>query len=238
MTVGDRAGRHVLHLPGLRRRRTRHGERDDAAAVDEQKPADRPSEQQIAATVVEHRVPVHRLGERQAAQRAAENVRQHIDRRLAPLLPAERQILALRRLDALERGDLHALLRGEASGRRRRRAVGLEAGGRRWSVHQLLEIGLPLGDAYDPNREAARRAERVDGRLRRQAVLAQLRGDDFADFVGEARQPARGQLLAADLQQELTIHGRLLPQPMRAGLRRRPWDRRTRALLRWPLLRR
>ena len=95
MAVGDRARRHVLHLAGLRRRRARDRERHDAAAVDEQDPADRPAEQQLAAAVVEHRVPVHQLRERQPAQRAAEHVRQHVDRRLAALLLPEGEVRAL-----------------------------------------------------------------------------------------------------------------------------------------------
>ena len=89
VAVGDRAGRDVLHLRRLRRRRARDRERHDAAAVDEQDPADRTAEQQLAAAVVEHRVPVHRFRKRQRAQRAAEHVGQHVDRRLAALPLAE-----------------------------------------------------------------------------------------------------------------------------------------------------
>ena len=128
VAVGDGAGRHVLHLPGLRRRRARDRERHDAAAVDEEQPANRPPEQQLAAAVFERRVPVHQLRKRDAAQRAAEHGGQHVDRRLAALPPAERQVLAFRRLHALERADLDALLRGEPGGGRRRRPVRLEAG--------------------------------------------------------------------------------------------------------------
>ena len=103
VAVGDRAGRDVLHRAALGARRARDPERHDAAAVGEEQPADRTAEQQLAPAVVEHRVPVHQLREREAAQRAAQHRRQHVHRRLAALLPAEREVVALGRLDALER---------------------------------------------------------------------------------------------------------------------------------------
>ena len=78
-------------------------ERDDAAAVQEQQPANRPAERQLALAVVEPRVPVHVLRERQAAQQAAHHVRQRVDGCPAALALAEREVLALRRLDRFER---------------------------------------------------------------------------------------------------------------------------------------
>ncbi len=200
MAVGDRARRHVLHLAGLRRRRPGDGERHDAPAVQEQHPANRPAEQQLAAAVLEHRVPVHGLRERQRAQRAAENGGQHVDRCLAALPPAEREVLALRRVQALERRHLDALLGRKAGRGGRRRPVRLERGRHRWAVDQLLQIDLALRDADDADGEAARRAERFHRRLGRKAMLAQLRRDDLADLVGQVGQPARRQLLASDLQ--------------------------------------
>ena len=71
MAVGDRARADVLHERRLRGCGAADRERHDAAAVEEQQPADRPAEQQLALAVVEHRVPVHLLRERQAAQHAA-----------------------------------------------------------------------------------------------------------------------------------------------------------------------
>ena len=49
MPVGHRAGAHFLHHRRLREHAAAHDERHDAAAVQEQDPADRPPEQQLAA---------------------------------------------------------------------------------------------------------------------------------------------------------------------------------------------
>ena len=125
--VGDGAGADILHLRGLRGGRARNREGDDAAAVDEQDPPDRAPEEQLAATVVERRVPVHQLRKRQRAQRPAQHVRQHIGGSLAPLPLPIGEVFAFRRLDALERRDLDTLLRGETGGGGRRRAIGLES---------------------------------------------------------------------------------------------------------------
>ena len=70
---------------------------------------------------------MHRLGKRHLAQQAGEHVRQDVDRRLAAMLLAERQVRALRRLEPLERGDLDALFLGEADGCRRRLAAASNA---------------------------------------------------------------------------------------------------------------
>ncbi|MBW8861583.1 MAG: hypothetical protein JF601_04315 [Acidobacteria bacterium] len=37
-------------------------------------------------------------------------------------------------------------------------------------------------------------------------MLAQLRVDDLANLLGQTGQPARGQFLAADFEQQLAIH--------------------------------
>ena len=74
-----------------------------------------------------------------------EDVGQHVDGGLAALLLPERQVGALRRLDALERADVDALFGGEAR-RRRRRAVRGEARGHGRAGDQLLEIGLAFGE--------------------------------------------------------------------------------------------
>ena len=64
-----RRSRRPAPAAPARARRAADRERHDAAAVEEQQPADRPAEQQLALAVVEHRVPVHLLRER--AGRAA-----------------------------------------------------------------------------------------------------------------------------------------------------------------------
>ena len=75
MAVGHRAGRHVLDQRPRGVRRAADRERHDAAAVEEQQPADRTAEQQLALAVVERRVPVHLLRERQVAQHAGRAAR-------------------------------------------------------------------------------------------------------------------------------------------------------------------
>src|SRR6185436_5542875 len=131
---------------------------------------------------------------------------QHVDRGLAALLATEREILALWRLHALERANLDALPGGKAGGGRRGRSVRFECGRDRRPVDQLLEIGLPLGDADDADGEAAGRAECFDRRFRRQPVLAQLGPDDVANLMRQPGKPAGWQLLAANFQQQLAIH--------------------------------
>ena len=206
VAVGDGARRHVLHLSALRRGGAADRERHHAAAIDEQNPADRPAEQQLAAPVVERRVPVHRLRERQPAQRAAEDAGQHVHGRLPALPPAKREVVPFRRLHALERRDLYALLRGEAARRWRRLPVGFERGRHRRTVDQLLEIGLPLRNPRHTHGEPPRRAVGFDRGLGCEPMRAQLGADDVADLHGEHGQPAGGQLLAADLEQQLAIH--------------------------------
>ena len=205
VSVGHRARRDLLHLTRLGRRGTGDRERHDAAAIDEQNPADRPAEQQLAPAVLELRIPVHQFRERQAAQRSAEHVREHVDRRLAPLLLSIGQVGALGGFDALERGDVDALLGREAARGRRRRAVSAEARRNRRAVDQILEIGLPLGETGDPDRQPPRRAVGFGRRLRRQAVRAQLGEDDLANLVRQAGQPAGRQLLASDFEQQFPI---------------------------------
>ena len=57
VSIGDRARSDLLHLTRLRRRGPGDRERHDAAAIDEQNPADRPAEQQLAPAVLEHARP-------------------------------------------------------------------------------------------------------------------------------------------------------------------------------------
>ena len=127
VAVRRRAGRHFLHLTGLRGRLARNREWNDPSAVQKQDPADRPSEEQLAAPVLEQRVPAHQLRERQAAQDGAEHPRQDVHGSLAALLPPEGQVCPFRSFHAFDRRDIHPLLRREAGASWRRRAVGLEA---------------------------------------------------------------------------------------------------------------
>ncbi len=200
MPVGHRAGAHFLHRRRLREHAPAHHERHHASTVQEQDPADRPSEQQFAAAVVQPRVPVHLLGEREFAQRRGEHVRQHVDGGLAAFTADEREIGALRRLDAFQLRDLDAVLAREADGRGRGLTVGTEGRGDGRAAHRLFEIALTFGDARDRGRQAARRREGFDRGAGRQPERGELRGQPVGELLGQRRQPARGELLAPDLQ--------------------------------------
>src|SRR5262249_2434580 len=85
VAIRRRARDDFLHAGTRGARVAGNRERDDAAAIEEENPADGASEEKLAAAVLEPRVPVHQFGERQSPQDAGENVREHIDRRLAAL---------------------------------------------------------------------------------------------------------------------------------------------------------
>ena len=71
MAVGDGARRDVLHLTGLGGGGARDGERNDAAAVEEENPAHRTPEEQLAAAVFKGGIPPHQFREREAPKRPA-----------------------------------------------------------------------------------------------------------------------------------------------------------------------
>ena len=73
MAVGQRARLDVLHQRTGGVRRAADGEGNDTAAIEEQQPANRPAEDELAPPVVERRVPLHLLGKRQVAQHRAEH---------------------------------------------------------------------------------------------------------------------------------------------------------------------
>jgi hypothetical protein len=169
----------------LRRRRSRDREGHDTPTVQKEDPANRPSKQQFAAAVVEHRVPVHQLGEREATQCRPQHLGQHIDRGLAALLLPEREIHTFRRFDALESGDLSTVSRRETDGRLCRRAVGCEACRHRRAVHQFLEIGLALGQTCNADGQAPRSAVGFNGRFGSKTLFLQLSDNDVTDLRGE-----------------------------------------------------
>ena len=123
MAVGERGRFDVEHQRAGGAGRASDRERHDAAAIEEQQPADRPAEQQLPAPVVQLRVPVHLLGEREVAQQGAQQVRQRVDRALAAMPLVVREILPFRRRDARELFERDALLLGEPQPGRCRGAV-------------------------------------------------------------------------------------------------------------------
>ena len=218
VAVGDGPRTDVLDDPALGGLETADHEGHDAPAVEEQDPADRPSEQQLAAAVVQLRVPVHLLRKRQVAQHAGQHVRQDVDRRLAADALPEREVVALRRVHALEIRHLDAVLPREPRRGRRRRPVRPEGGGR---------PAAPSSTSSRSVWRSATRATRTASRLgvlkvstgasgsRRSAFMRAAVG--LADLPGQRRQPAGRDLLAAEFDQQFAIHTRLTPGRPAAG---------------------
>ena len=115
VAVGDGAGRDVLHLAGLRRGRARDRERHDAAAVQNSiQRIGRPNSRspRPSSSIASQCIAFGKLTARAACRASTSGSTSTVG--LAALPPAEREVLALRRLDALERADVDALLRREA----------------------------------------------------------------------------------------------------------------------------
>ena len=100
VAVGQRARLDLLHQRAGGVGRAADGEGHHPSAVEEQQPADRPAEHELASPVVERRVPLHLLGERQVAEHAAEHVGQGVDGALAALALQNDEVFALRGLRA------------------------------------------------------------------------------------------------------------------------------------------
>ena len=164
MPVGDGAGAHVLHARATARRRSRRmSYGHDAAAVEEQQPAHRTAEVKLALPVLELRVPVHRLREREIAQQARQA------RRAArrPMARPRWRLRTARYLPfgvsiSLERVGLDADLAREADGRRRELPIGAARGRDRRTADDFLEVCLPFGDAPHAHGEPPRRRPRLD----------------------------------------------------------------------------
>ena len=206
VAVGQRARLDVLHQRTSGVRRAADGEGNDTAAIEEQQPANRPAEDELAPPVVERRVPLHLLGKRQVAQHRAEHRRQRVDGALAALALEERQVLALRRLGATELLHRHAQLARKADGGRRRLTVRPERRGDGRAADQLFEVLLALGDLGEPRRQPPRRRIRLHRGAGRDAGVLQPRFDMLAELPRQARQPGGRQFLEADFYKELSIH--------------------------------
>jgi hypothetical protein len=124
MTVGQRARFDVEHLRSRRAGCAADGERDHAAAVEKQQPANRAAEQKLPPAVVELRVPVHLFGKRQIAQQADEQLGQRVDRALAALTLLIGEVFAFRGLEPGQAVERHPLLLGKSEPCRRRVSVG------------------------------------------------------------------------------------------------------------------
>ena len=205
MPVGDRAGRHVLHQRARSVRRAADGERHDAAAVEKQQPADRPSEQQLALAVVEHRVPVHLLGKRQVAQHAGEQLGQRVHGALAAHALALGEVGPLRRFLRSSASNATPCLRAKPSAA----GVGSPVRGER---------GRDRGPVTTSSRSSCRSAMRPTHAVRRRGVpdvstgtsaaadLRQPRLEPLRELRVSAGQPGRRQFLDPDFDQQFSIH--------------------------------
>ena len=158
MPVGHRAGSDLLHERCLRNFGATDVVRHDAAAIEEQQPADRAAEAQLALAVIERRVPSHGLRKRQAAQEACHHVGQRVDGCASALTLPDRQISPFWRIDFLERCRLDAVLLRKANGGRRQLPVGGTRRGDRRPGDDFFLVVLPLGDSSHAHRQPPRRA--------------------------------------------------------------------------------
>src|SRR5437667_2853080 len=126
MTVRVRSRPDVLHQRTLRVFRSPDDERDDAATVEKNQPANRPREDEVALAVLEIRVPSHLLWKGEVAKQASHHVREDVHGRLAALAHPIGEIGPLRRVAAFERADVDAVFPGKAGCRRRRLTVRFE----------------------------------------------------------------------------------------------------------------
>ena len=146
VAVGQRTRFDVLDLGSGGAGGSADRERHDAPAIEEEQPADGTAEQQLAAAVLELRVPVHLLGERQIAQQAGEDVGQRVNGAAAALVLLIGEVFALGRLRARQLLERHALLLGEAERRGRRLAVLPEGRRHGRAGDRLVEIVLAFRD--------------------------------------------------------------------------------------------
>ena len=199
MPVGHRSGRDLLDQGTRRVRRPSNRERHDAAAVEKQQPPDRAPEQQFSPAVVEHRVPVHLLGEREIAQHAGKQVGQRIHGALPAHALAHEQVRALRCFLTFDRLERDPLFAREANRRGGRLSRSGERSRDRGTHHDVLEILLTLRQAADARRQSPRRAEGFDGNVGRHPHLAQPRLDPLRQLLRQPRQPCGRQFLDPDL---------------------------------------
>ncbi len=206
VAVGHGGRPHLLDERRLRQLGAADLEGHDAAAVQEQQPADRAPEGEIAPAVVQVGVPAHVPRERQSAEQARHHGGERVHGGPPPLSPAVGEIPAARRVGLLEIGDLHAVLPREAQRGGGRLPVGAARGRDGRTGHELLEIGLPLGHPAHAHRQPPRRRPRIDRPVDLEARGLQLGGRHRRQLRGQAGQPAGGDLLDADLDEQFSVH--------------------------------
>ena len=203
--VGDVAGPDRRHTGHHRSRGPADLERHDLGGVQEHQPTDRTTEQKLAAAVFEKRIPAHGFRKRQVAQRRGEDAAQHGLGVVPGLAAMTGEVLALGGLDAGQRSDVHPLLAGESDGGARRLAVGIEPGADGRAGHRLLQIGLPFRKLRHRGHQPPRGHERPHRGAALDPCLVQVRRQTLDKLRLDARNPARGHLLATDLQEQLPV---------------------------------
>ena len=208
-------------MRSLRRSRAADDERHDAAAVQEEQPADRPAERQLALAVVEHRVPAHLLRER--AGRAASPPSTSGSTSTAALPRCCFAVGQVRRPSASRRARAPPTSTPCFAAKPAAAGVGSPSGSNarrhRRAGHQLLEIGLALG-------EPARRARSGAAACCRSRP-APRRGSRTAFSCASSRSPScvgqAGSQLAGISSQPISSSssrsiGVDLPRPASAGV--------------------
>ena len=173
-------------------------QRHDLLTDERDQPLDRSHERGLAPA------PALRLRPRHARRELGQELRQQ-RARIAPLHVAHRHdvlTLLARHLALRERGRIDAILRRKTLARLRERAVRRERRAHRRSHDLLVEIRLAIGELLHEHRHAPRRAEHAHSGMR-QARRRELRLDLRRKVGQRLRERLRGNLLAADLEQQV-----------------------------------
>jgi hypothetical protein len=184
--------------------------RHDFLPEQREQPADGPPEAIVAV------VPAHGLRELELHRHLAECRRQHLERGLPLVVHGDGHVFALRRGDLAHGRGLDALAGAEAEQRARRAAVGVERNARRGAHRFLVEVGLSLGEPVHEHGEPARRAVR-DHAAEREPQALESFAHATLQLLQRRRRVARGQLLDADLEQQLARAHRRAPASAGAG---------------------
>ena len=201
-------------------------ERHDLPVEQGHHPADRPPEGELALAVVEPRVPAHALGEGEAAQQHRDDAGQHVAR-VAAWYAFDMEGVLFRRFGGCSRrhfahdrsrtldGELELIDRYSEFSREAFRRLCPVSGGIlgdpcRWTPDWIFHIGL-AGRHVAGHGQPPRRGRGLDD-LGHEVLAARQLDEPVAHLLGEAGEPARGHLLDADLEQELS-HDRPRPFP-------------------------
>ena len=205
MPVADVARPHRRCAGGGGRQRPADLERHHAPVVQEDEPANRAAERELAPAVVESRIPAHRLRKRQIAQCGREDASEHGPGRLPGLPAPAGEVLPFWSPHARQVRDVHPVPARESECCARRLAAGIEGAPDRRSRDSLLEVGLAYGELSYRGRQPARAGECAQGRTASDPLLGQPLGEALGELRLEARNPARGHFFATDLEEQLPV---------------------------------